>query len=74
MFGAAAYVASQWLAAVAYAAQAAQALGDETASSRYRDIFTQGCTTFETKLWNGEYYACITISAARRATSPRLPD
>ena len=56
MYGAASYVASQWLAAVAYAAEAARALGDETAAARYRDIFTQGSATFEAKLWNGQYY------------------
>ena len=56
MFGAAAYVASQWLAAVAYAAQAARAMGDSDAAKKYDDIYTQGCATFEAKLWNGSYY------------------
>jgi uncharacterized protein (DUF608 family) len=56
MYGAASYVASLWLAALAYAAKAAEELGEPEAAGRYAEILRKGEAVFEEKLWNGEYY------------------
>jgi hypothetical protein len=56
MYGVAPYVASQWLAAVAAAVEAARVLGDTAAEQRYREVFTHGVTVFEDRAWNGKYY------------------
>ena len=57
MYGAASYVASQFLAAVAYAAEAAEAIGDAQAAARYAEVLETGRAVFEKKLWNGSYYS-----------------
>jgi non-lysosomal glucosylceramidase len=56
MFGAASYVASQWLAALAYAERAAVSMGDSEAQQRYAELRAKGTKVFEEKLWNGSYY------------------
>lgn len=56
MYGAAAYVASLWLAALRYAVDAARALGDTKSATRYADVLGKGEAVFEEKLWNGSYY------------------
>jgi uncharacterized protein (DUF608 family) len=56
MYGVAPYVASQWLAAVAAAIEAAVLLGDTRAEQRYREVFEQGVAVFEQQAWNGSYY------------------
>ncbi len=56
MFGTAAYIGSQWLAALAGMVQAAKALGDAPAERRYGDFFATSKKIFEDKLWNGKYY------------------
>jgi len=56
MYGAAGFVASLWLGALAYAVEAARTIGDAAAADRYADILHQAAPVFEEKLWNGEYY------------------
>ncbi len=56
MYGAASFVASLWLAALAHAAAAAQTLGDAAAAQRYAAILEQARGVFEEKLWYKNYY------------------
>jgi hypothetical protein len=56
MFGAASYVSSLWLAALAHAVAAAKVLGDEAAAARYEEVLGKAQSAFEHKLWNGKYY------------------
>lgn len=56
MFGVAPYVASQWLAGVAAAVEAARVLGDAEAEDRYRRVLEQGRARLEATCWNGNYY------------------
>ena len=56
MFGAASYVASLWLAALAHAVKAAELVGDGDARARYAEWLEKGKAVFEAKLWNGRYY------------------
>jgi uncharacterized protein (DUF608 family) len=56
MYGAASYVASLWLAALAYAAEAAREIGDHESERRFEEILEQARGVFEEKLFNGEYY------------------
>jgi uncharacterized protein (DUF608 family) len=56
MFGTAAYIGSQWLAALRAATLAAGVLGDADAESRYGGYFDKGKTLFEERLWNGKYF------------------
>lgn len=56
MYGVAAYIGSQWLAALAGMIQGARALGDVDAESRYKGFYDKGKAIFETRLWNGKYY------------------
>lgn len=56
MFGAASFVASLWLAALAHAINAAQILEDEPAATHYAECLAKGRAVFEAKLWNGSYY------------------
>ncbi len=56
MYGAASFVASLWLAALAHAVTAAKALGDDAAAGRYAGILDQARAVFEKKLWNKNYY------------------
>lgn len=56
MFGVAPYVATQWLAAVQAACQAAEELGDEMFLCRFRGVFSRGLQSLESSAWNGSYY------------------
>jgi len=56
MYGASSYVGSQFLAAVASAADVAQMLGETDTAARYQDVLARGTRAFEDKLWNGRYY------------------
>ncbi|MBI5725859.1 MAG: hypothetical protein HZA50_18005 [Planctomycetes bacterium] len=56
MYGVAAYVSSLWLAALAHAAEAADAAGDAEAGKRYCEILQKAKPVFQEKLWNGRYY------------------
>jgi uncharacterized protein (DUF608 family) len=56
MFGAASFVASLWLAALAHAVTAARALGDEPAAQRYAGILEKARGVFDEKLWKKNYY------------------
>jgi len=57
MFGAASYVSSLWLAALAYAIAAAESVGDTQTANRYTEVLVKGSAAFEKKLWNGSYYS-----------------
>ncbi len=56
MYGAASYVASLWLSALAYAREAARMLKDEKAAERYGNLLDHGRKVFDEKLWNGRCY------------------
>jgi uncharacterized protein (DUF608 family) len=56
MYGAASYVASLWLAALAYAEETAREIGDTHNAQRFGGILAQAEKVFEDKLFNGEYY------------------
>lgn len=56
MYGAAPYVASQWLAAARAAEEAARILGDAKAEARWREVVAKGSATLEAQAWNGGYY------------------
>jgi len=56
MFGAAPYVATQWLAALRIAVRVAGLLGDEESGNRYQTALDRGRETLETGCWNGNYY------------------
>lgn len=56
MYGAASFVASLWLAALAHAVTAAKALGDNEAVTRYSGILEKARAVFEEKLWKKNYY------------------
>lgn len=57
MYGVAPYVASQWLAGAAAAVAAAETLGDEDASQRYRGSLDRGTEQLEKACWNGKYFS-----------------
>ncbi|MDX2023475.1 MAG: GH116 family glycosyl hydrolase [Deltaproteobacteria bacterium] len=56
MYGVAAYIGSQWLAALAGMVEGAKALGDADAQKRYAGFYDKGKAIFEERLWNGKYY------------------
>lgn len=56
MYGAASYVSSCWLAALAAAVRAAGATKDPEAAERYSAVLDKAKAAFEQKLWNGRYY------------------
>lgn len=56
MYGVAAYIGSQWLAALAGMMEGARALGDLEAETRYASFYEKGKSIFEQRLWNGKYY------------------
>lgn len=56
MYGMAAYIQSQWLAALASAIEGAKVMGDKQAESKYRQVFEKGKKLAEEKLWNGKYF------------------
>jgi hypothetical protein len=56
MYGAAAFIVSQWLAALASAIEAARAVGDAHAATRYSALLAKGRARAEERLWNGKYF------------------
>jgi non-lysosomal glucosylceramidase len=56
MYGVAPYVASQWLAAVSSAAEAAREMGDTPAETKWLGVLEQGSRTVDKTTWNGSYY------------------
>jgi len=56
MFGVASYVASQFLAGLKSAIEAARILGDGAAQKNYQSVFEKGLAVFEEKAFNGTYY------------------
>jgi len=55
--GTSAYVAGIWLASLLSAAEMATRAGDPDFARLCRDWFERGRQTFDSKLWNGRYYA-----------------
>lgn len=56
MHGNAAFITSQWLAALEFAIEAAKDLGDTQAEVRYQDYLTKSRKHAEDSLWNGKYF------------------
>ena len=56
MYGASSLIASQWLAALRYAVEAAKILGDSETEKKYEEVYAKGRKVMEEKLWNGQYY------------------
>jgi uncharacterized protein (DUF608 family) len=56
MYGTAAFIASQWLAALAAAVEGARAVGDGAAASRYAGLLARAKARVEERLWNGRYF------------------
>jgi non-lysosomal glucosylceramidase len=54
--GASAYTGGLWLAALSAAVAMADLLGESAQANEYRAILAKGQTSYEEKLWNGEYY------------------
>jgi len=56
MYGAAAYIADQWIAALLAGEKMAQRFGDTEFADWCRDVRTRASETVENVLWNGDYY------------------
>lgn len=56
MFGAASYIASQWLSALQFAIEGAKDIGDTIAMEKYKKVYESAKVTAEEKLWNGKYF------------------
>jgi hypothetical protein len=56
MYGLAAYLQSQWIAAMSLASIAAKDLGELQLSQKYQEIADQGKALMEDYLWNGKYF------------------
>jgi non-lysosomal glucosylceramidase len=56
MYGAASFIVSQWLAALAAAVLGARAAGDRAAEERYAALLAKGRSRAEARLWNGRYF------------------
>ncbi len=54
--GVSAYSGGLWLAALEAAAALADILGEAEAAEEYRAIGSRGRSSYEAKLWNGQYY------------------
>jgi uncharacterized protein (DUF608 family) len=54
--GAPAYISSLWLGALKAAVRLAREIGDEAKASEWHSMYERGVESFESKLWNGEYY------------------
>lgn len=50
------YIASLWLGALKAAVRLAHEMGDFARAAAWRDTYERGLASFESKLWNGEYY------------------
>jgi hypothetical protein len=55
-FGANSMVGTLYLGALKAAALMAEALGDDTAAARFREVYESGRRRCDATLWNGEYY------------------
>jgi hypothetical protein len=55
-FGANTMVGTLYLGALKAAALMAEALGDDTAATRFREVYESGRRRYDATLWNGEYY------------------
>jgi non-lysosomal glucosylceramidase len=60
--GESAYCGSLWLAALRAAEEIAHVLKDDSAATKYHDLFIKSRTSFVSKLWNGEYFSYDTGS------------
>ena len=56
MYGLAAYLQSQWVAAMSLASIAAKDLGEKQLGKQYQEIAERGKKLMETYLWNGKYF------------------
>jgi len=56
MYGAASFIASQWLAALAAAVEGARALGDRVAVARYGGVLARARGRVDARLFNGRYF------------------
>jgi hypothetical protein len=56
MYGSAAFIASQWLAALGAAAEGALRMGDREAAGRYGALLAKAKQRAEERLWNGKYF------------------
>ena len=56
MYGAASFIVSQWLAALAAAVLGARALGDARSEERYAALLAKAKSRAEERLWNGRYF------------------
>jgi uncharacterized protein (DUF608 family) len=56
MYGAAAFIVSQWLATLAAVAEGALAVGDREAAARYSALLTKAKARADERLWNGRYF------------------
>lgn len=65
MWGTSAYVGSIWLAALQHAIPAAQAIGDTEARIAYEATLVKAQTSFEARLWNGQYYRLFNDQGGR---------
>jgi non-lysosomal glucosylceramidase len=63
--GESAYCGSLWLAALRAAQEIANALGNQQASAKYKDLFTRSQASYIKKLWNGSYFRYDTLSEYR---------
>ncbi len=54
--GESAYSGGLWLAALRASEEMAKQLGDSSAATRYRDMFTKAQASYVGTLWNGEYF------------------
>ncbi|HPP74556.1 MAG TPA: GH116 family glycosyl hydrolase, partial [Armatimonadota bacterium] len=50
------YIASLWLGALKAASKLAKEIGDSTRAAKWDSIYEKGLVSFESKLWNGDYY------------------
>jgi hypothetical protein len=56
MYGAAAYIADQWIAALLAGEKLASRFGDQDFAKWCREVRGRACQTAESRLWNGRYY------------------
>lgn len=66
MYGVAPYVATQWLAGVSAAVEAARLLGDDEAAARYSEVLQKGRGRLEATCWNGKYYRLYSDTDGKR--------
>jgi uncharacterized protein (DUF608 family) len=68
MYGLASYIQSQWLCALAMAAEGARALGYKKEAGRFERLLKKGKTLLDERLWNGEYYRLYRTGQRKYAT------